>query len=122
MAIQNMFDDGESKSGAAFVFALSLDAVEALGEAGQMFGRDAGTLVDDGDGVAGALPAMRGQALRLQPDLAAIGTVFQCVVDEILQNLNQLITIAADNGRAAEAFDLDAKLIRFGQRFKRVAR
>src|SRR4029078_5459830 len=110
MVIQHMFDDGESKSGAAFVFALSLDSVEALGEAGKMFGCDAGTRVDDGDGVAGALSSMRGETLRFQPDLAAIGTVFQCVVNEILQNLNQLIAIAADNCRAAEALDLAAKL------------
>src|SRR5688572_11187057 len=50
VAQRDMLGDGEAEPGAADrAAAARVDAVEALGEAGQMLGRDALALVDDAD-------------------------------------------------------------------------
>src|SRR5689334_13576556 len=58
MAVQDVLDDGKSKSRAAFLAARGdIDAVESFGEPRKMLGRDSGPLIDHGDGVAPGLPA-----------------------------------------------------------------
>ena len=76
MAVEDVLDDGEPKSGTPLLAARShIYAVEALGEPGQMLWRDSRPLIDHGDGIASGLPADRGCLLGFQANLGAFCAV-----------------------------------------------
>ena len=99
MALDNMFDDGKAEAGAAHrAAATRIDAIETLGQPGELFWRDALALI--GDAQFGHT-----RAARRQPDLhlRVRMTVFQGIADNIvrlsvgIENIEDLI---ADLGQA----------------------
>ena len=102
--IEDVLDDGEPKTGAALLPARRhVDPVEPLGQARQMLGRDAGPIIDHGDGVAPGLAAERGDVLGLDLHMAAALAVFERVLHQVLEHLKQLVAIAAHDRRPREA-------------------
>src|SRR6476661_4960530 len=86
MPIQDVLNDGEAETGAPLFAARGdIDPVEALGQARQMLGQDAGPLVDHGNGVAAGLAAERGDMLRLDTHLAAPIAIFEGVLHQVLE-------------------------------------
>ena len=59
--------------------------------------------------------------LGLEPHLATLHAVAQRVLHEVLEHLNELVTVAADDRRAGKASDLEVAAGFAGDRLERVA-
>src|SRR5271169_675915 len=105
VTIEDVLNDCEPQSGSAHIArARGVDAVEALGQARQVFARDTLSTVAHGYRNEGALSAIttigRPNAGRGgDRDLAGGAAVFDAVVDEILKNLGELVAIAQHVGQ-----------------------
>jgi len=96
MAVEDVLDDSEPEPGAAFFPARrDVDPVEPLGQPRQMLRRDAGPIVDHRDGVAPGLAAERGDVLGLDLHVAAALAIFERVLHQVLEYLEQLVAVAA---------------------------
>src|SRR5690606_13880012 len=105
MAVEDVLYDGEAEAGAAqLARTAAIDAIESLGEARDVLGRNALALVGDGhlrrDGRALlARIARRGQAVAAgardgDDDGGALAPVFHGVVEKVLEHLDELIALA----------------------------
>src|SRR5262245_29819320 len=108
MPVKDVLDDRQAKAGAAqLARAPAIHPVETLGESRKVLGRDALALVDDRHLRHLGRPLLALIARRRQPlaagarygddDSATLATIFDGVVEEILENLDQLIAIADDS-------------------------
>src|SRR5262245_50563913 len=109
MPIENMFDDSKTETGAAFLAAgRDADPIEALGQSRQVLRRNARAIVADRQDKAGTTPSPARLMGNLDADVASGFAVLQGVLDEILQELDDFIAIAADHGRRRQLPHLDA--------------
>src|SRR5688572_18504966 len=108
VAFGDGFDEGEAEAGAFDVAGGALfDAVEFLEEAYLILGGDAGAIVLDADDDFGAYRA--GFEAGSQGDLAAVGGVFDGVVDEVGDGLANEGLVAFDGGQGGGGFDGEVK-------------
>ena len=63
-------------------------------------------LVDHRDRIATELPAKRRREPSLKVDLAALHAIAERVLHEVLEDLDELVAVAAHDGRAGEPSDL----------------
>src|SRR5262245_12521382 len=109
MPVENVFDDGEAKPGAALLpTGGDADPIEALGQPRQMLRRDAGAVVGHRQHEAGTASEPLRLVRDLDPDAAAGLTVLQGVLNEVLQDLYDLVAIAVDHRRRRQFLELDA--------------
>src|SRR5215211_8872774 len=92
VARQDVLDDGETEAGSSLGPALRhVDAVEPLGQARQVLGRDAGTEIPDADDPLARTPAAGADA---DFDPFTGGAIFQRVLDEIFEHTDKLIAVS----------------------------
>src|SRR5690606_32891009 len=97
-----MLDDGQAEASAlGFAGAAFIDAIEAFGEAGDVFGADADAAVLDRE-----LRPVRG-LLPLDVAVAAIRRVADGVGDEVAEGTEQLVGVAIDVG----TIDVEGNLV-----------
>src|SRR5215831_17568320 len=121
MAVEDVLHDGKPKTRAALLpTRRHIDAVEPLRQPREMLRSNTWSVVDHGDGIAPRLPSKRGDVLRLDAHLPAPVTVFQRVLHEVLQDLKQLVAIAAHDRGTLEASNLEAEAHLAGKRIQRI--
>src|SRR5262245_20377278 len=109
MPVQNVLDDGKAKPSSAFLAARRhADAVKPLGKPRQVFGRNPRTIIADRQHEAGSTPPALSLVGDLHPDPSPGFAVLQGVLNEILQELDDFVAIAADDGRRRQLPQLDA--------------
>src|SRR5262245_31728788 len=86
-----------------------------------MLRRNARALVDHRDRIAPGLPPHRRRLPRLQSNLSALHAVAEGVLHQILEDLNELVAVGADDGRTREAPDMEASTGVSCERFERIA-
>src|SRR5215469_17341979 len=106
MAIENMFDQRQTKSGATLRTAFGdVDPIESFGQPRQMLGRDAGAVIAHAH--ARFRLALDGRTrAELDVDPPSGGAVFERVLDKIFENANQLVVVAKHSQRSG-IFDID---------------
>src|SRR5438045_8933966 len=89
MAVEDVLDDGQTQPRSALLAARRYaHAVEALGEAGQMLGGDAGPIVRHGGDESGRAPAAGRLARHADLDAPAWLAVLDGVLHQILEHLH----------------------------------
>src|SRR5262245_4470887 len=98
MTIEDVLHDRKPETRtAALAAAFDIDAIDTLGQPRDRFARDAFAFVLDGDEDLPALAsASRLDAAELHPHGAFFATVFDRVVDQILEDLRKLVAVADD--------------------------
>src|SRR5580704_9156187 len=106
MAADDMLDDGQPQAGAAlFPAAFDIDPIETFGEAGNGARRDTFAIVAHGyENLAIAQP-------QRDPDMAARPAIFDRIVDQVLEQLDQFIAFAHDRRQAGSAGDFDGNAV-----------
>ena len=99
MCLHDVFDDRQPQSGAAEVSgARFIDPIKALGETRQIFFRNSRARVTDGDFDLRSAAVLRRNQCRGKRDFTAQGGVFECVIDEIDEQLLQSVKVAQERG------------------------
>ena len=109
MGLHNVLDDGEAEAGAAgFARARLVDAVEALEDALQVLGGNAGAEVLNGE------LDLRGEKARGRTNAFSRFCVFEAVFQEVSEDLMHGVGIGHDQsvGRAG-GLNLDARVDEF---------
>ena len=97
MAIEDMLDDGQPQSGAAaFPTALHIDTIKTLGQARDRLAGDSLPVILDGsENLSQRIaPALAGRAPEMDAHRTALAAIFDRVVDQVLEHLDQLVAIA----------------------------
>src|SRR5205814_6529497 len=95
--LDDMLDDGETKTRAGgFAAARRIDAVEALRDTRQMLSRDAGTMIGDRQ----RDPAAAAPRGNLDPRVGPVAAVAHGIAEQIVDDLDQLCSIAWYCGKA----------------------
>src|SRR5262245_16741572 len=97
--VEDVLDNGEPQTGAAFLTARRhANAIESLGEPGQVLWRDARPVVRHGGNEAGRAAT----TCRLAPNAdlyaPAVPAVLDGVLHQVLEHLHNFVAVAANNG------------------------
>src|SRR2546423_3178933 len=96
MAVEDVLDDGEPQTGAALLPARRhADPIEPLGEAGQMLGSDAGSVIRHRGDEAGRAPAAGRLARDRNIDASARLSVLDGVLHPGLEHMDAIVAVAA---------------------------
>ena len=116
MTIQNVLDDGEPQTrAAAFAAAFNINAIKTFCESWNDLARDSFTLVFDGGIDLPSIPLTRRVQLpEADTHMAFLSAILDCVVDKILKDLGQLVTVA-DRKECVLPFNRNANAIGLGQ-------
>src|ERR1051326_4013489 len=95
MPIENVLDDSEPEaSAAALATALHIDAVEAFGQARNSLARDTFALILDSNVMLACTRFCRRlRVAKAHPYFAAHTAIFDRIVQKVLKDLRQLVTI-----------------------------
>src|SRR5215471_10130003 len=114
MAIDDVLHDGKAKTGAALLAAaLHVDTIEALGEARNRVGRNALAIVAHAGGNRGfaSTPAAAMHERKRHPDMTALPSVFDRVVEQVLEKLDELVALAGHRRQIGAGEDLDGDVV-----------
>src|SRR5882762_8692575 len=90
MARQNVLYDRKAEPGTLLGSAiLNADAIEAFGQARDMFGRNSGTMIRDRD-----FNRLCRTVVQRDVDDLALLAVFARIFDQVLEHLNQFVPVA----------------------------
>ncbi len=116
-----MLDDGEPQPGAALVAAGGdVHPVEPLGQTRQVLGRDPHAPVDHRYRDPRALGVRALQPLQRDRDHLALGAVFDGVLDQVLEQLDQLVALTPHRHPAQIALEPQLELGLAGQRLHQI--
>src|SRR5205085_5432068 len=108
MAVEDVLDDGEPQTGAALLPARRhADPIEPLGEAGQMLWSDAGPVIRHRGDEAGRAPAAGRLARDCNIDAPTRLAVLDGVLHQVLEHLDDLVAVAANDGGLLQPAELD---------------
>src|SRR5215469_12366979 len=106
VAADDVLDDGKPEARTPEITGAGrIHPVEALGQPRQMLTRDAFPLIDDSDRHRGSRRRHRRRRFAgpgEHPDGAAGAAIFQGVVDQVLEQLDQLVLVALDRRQRAQ--------------------
>src|SRR5262249_50226458 len=110
MAIDDVLHNGKAETCASLLAAaLHVDAIETLGQAWDRIGRNAFAVVADARSDRSMTSSAGGGVHEREshPHMAAVFSVLDRVVNEILKQLDQLITLARNWGKIGACGNLD---------------
>ena len=94
VAVEDVLDERQTESGSALRAAFGdVDAIEALGQPRQMFGRDARPVIAHAD-LRFRLAVGRRAGPELDIDALAGGAIFERVLDQVLEDADQFVVVA----------------------------
>src|SRR5580693_7850398 len=100
MAVENVFDQRQAETGTALVAALAdINPIKALGEARQMFRRDTRAVISHAD-LHFRFAFGRFSGSQRNIDTLAGCTILKRVLDEVLKQTHQFVTIAKHSLRS----------------------
>jgi hypothetical protein len=124
MMVEDVLDDGQAQPGAAHLArARRIDPIKSFRQAGQMLACDPFAIVthryrDKAADAALTSVARPRHHLCADGDLAPAASVFNRIVDKVLENLSELIAIAQHFGKTGRSLYSDAHIAFTGAQFQ----